>query len=96
MRLLGLKDPAHPAGSRGRKQTFPTPSLETVDPTSQSALKKRLATFKIASYSEKPQAIDTLAAARHGWSNMKQGERERLFCEACKALWKVPGTLASC
>ena len=90
MQLLGLGQEQAKA-STSRAPTFPTPAAETVDPYSLPSLQARLGTFKIASYSDKPRQIDALAAARHGWSNMRQGEQERLACDACKAIWKVEG-----
>ncbi|KAF8311966.1 hypothetical protein DL93DRAFT_2082617 [Clavulina sp. PMI_390] len=59
-------------------------------PTSASDFLARLSTFKLATYRDKPRAIDAVFAARCGWRN---DGVDRLVCEWCLATWIV-GTTA--
>ncbi|KAH9031783.1 zf-C3HC-domain-containing protein [Lactarius pseudohatsudake] len=53
-----------------------------------SNLLERLATYKLNTYSNKPSAIDAVAAARCGWVN---DGKDRLVCGICKASWVLAG-----
>ncbi|KAF8640291.1 hypothetical protein AX16_010186 [Volvariella volvacea WC 439] len=53
-------------------------------PSSIPAFLSRLATFKLATYSNKPPAIDAVAAAKCGWVN---DGKDRLVCGLCDVSW---------
>lgn len=57
-------------------------------PSSISSFLARLSTFKLATYSGKPQGVDAVAAAKCGWTN---NGKDRLVCGLCNASWVVVG-----
>ncbi|KAJ3534075.1 hypothetical protein NMY22_g7079 [Coprinellus aureogranulatus] len=57
-------------------------------PSSLQSFLSRLETFKLATYSNKPAAIDAVAASRCGWTN---DGKDRLVCGLCNASWVVAG-----
>ncbi|KAF7327891.1 hypothetical protein MKEN_00369000 [Mycena kentingensis (nom. inval.)] len=57
-------------------------------PSSTEAFIARLETFKLSTYSGKPAAIDSVAAAKCGWTN---DGKDRLVCGMCKVSWVVAG-----
>ncbi|KAL6299280.1 C3HC zinc finger-like-domain-containing protein [Sparassis latifolia] len=57
-------------------------------PSSLSSFLARLATFKLSSYSNKPPAIDAVAAAKCGWVN---SDKDRLLCGICGVSWVLAG-----
>ncbi|KAH9945349.1 zf-C3HC-domain-containing protein [Epithele typhae] len=67
---------------------FPGGSSPIVDysPSSSPQFFARLATFKPTTYSNKPAAIDAVAAARCGWVN---SDKDRLLCKICGVSWIV-------
>jgi hypothetical protein len=48
----------------------------------------RLSTFKLATYANKPQQIDAVAASKCGWTN---DGKDRLVCGICGSSWVVAG-----
>ncbi|KAG5652763.1 hypothetical protein H0H81_003701 [Sphagnurus paluster] len=71
--------------------TKPAPLLPpTADyrPSSLPAFLLRLATFKLATYANKPPAIDAVAAAKCGWIN---DGKDSLVCGFCQSSWVVAG-----
>ncbi|GLB40163.1 putative rsm1-like [Lyophyllum shimeji] len=66
----------------------PLPPTAEYRPSSIPAFLLRLSTFKLATYANKPAAIDAVAAAKCGWVN--EG-KDRLVCGLCKASWVVAG-----
>ncbi|KAJ7583356.1 zf-C3HC-domain-containing protein [Mycena floridula] len=65
----------------------PTSGVE-YRPSSTSSFLSRLSTFKIATYANKPAAIDSVAAAKCGWVN---DGKDRLVCALCHVSWVVAG-----
>ena len=57
-------------------------------PSSTQSLLERLATYKLNTYSDKPPAIDALAAAKCRWVN---DGKDRLVCVTCRASWVLAG-----
>jgi C3HC zinc finger-like len=57
-------------------------------PSSIPSFLSRLATFKLATYSNKPPAIDAVAASKCGWIN---DGKDRLVCGICNVSWVVAG-----
>lgn len=55
-------------------------------PSSITSFLSRLSTFKLSTYSNKPSAIDAVAASKAGWTN--EG-KDRLYCGICKSAWVV-------
>ncbi|TRM65063.1 C3HC zinc finger-like-domain-containing protein [Schizophyllum amplum] len=76
------------------KSTFRAPTTGPVTPhgayrpSSVTSFLERLATFKIATYSGKPKALEASAAAAAGWVN---DGKDRLVCGICNASWNVAG-----
>ncbi|KAF5371842.1 hypothetical protein D9615_009536 [Tricholomella constricta] len=66
----------------------PLPPTADYRPSSLPAFLLRLATFKLATYANKPSAIDAVAAAKCGWIN---DGKDRLVCGLCKSSWVVAG-----
>ncbi|KAJ8521117.1 hypothetical protein ONZ45_g2160 [Pleurotus djamor] len=64
------------------------PSGVEYRPSSTASFLSRLATFKLATYANKPVAIDAVAAAKCGWIN---DGKDRLLCRICRASWVVVG-----
>lgn len=58
-------------------------------PSSTASFIARLATFKLTTYSNKPSAIDAVAAAKSGWVN---DGKDRLVCRICTVSWVLAGT----
>lgn len=85
MELLGLNKASKMKAKSHIRLT--EDALDLSDPSSLPGLMTRLATYRMATYNDKPASIDALAAARHGWSNTK--EKERLQCHVCQSAWKV-------
>ncbi|KAK0204663.1 zf-C3HC-domain-containing protein [Desarmillaria ectypa] len=61
-------------------------SKEEYRPSSISSFLTRLSTFKLATYSNKPPAIDAVAASKCGWVN---DGKDRLVCGVCSSSWVV-------
>ncbi|PBL03791.1 zf-C3HC-domain-containing protein [Armillaria gallica] len=59
-------------------------SKEEYRPSSISSFLTRLSTFKLATYSNKPPAIDAVAASKCGWVN---DGKDRLVCGVCSSSW---------
>jgi len=57
-------------------------------PSSIPAFLSRLSTFKLATYANKPPAVDAVAASKCGWTN---GGKDRLVCGLCTSSWVVAG-----
>ncbi len=57
-------------------------------PSSISSFLSRLSTFKLATYANKPPALDAVAASKCGWVN---DGKDRLLCGICNASWVVAG-----
>jgi hypothetical protein len=57
-------------------------------PSSIPSFIGRLETFKLATYANKPPALDAVAAAKAGWIN---DGKDRLVCGICNASWVVSG-----
>ena len=55
-------------------------------PSSMESFLGRLTTYKLATYSNKPAAIDAVAASRCGWMN---NGKDRLLCGICGVSWVV-------
>ncbi|EMD31351.1 hypothetical protein CERSUDRAFT_119917 [Gelatoporia subvermispora B] len=66
----------------------PTLSAE-YRPSSVASFLTRLATFQLPTYSNKPPAIDAVAAAKCGWTN---DGKDRLVCNICNVSWVVADT----
>ncbi|OCH94420.1 zf-C3HC-domain-containing protein [Obba rivulosa] len=69
----------------------PTSARSTADyrPSSIASFLSRLATFRLSTYSNKPPAIDAVAAAKCGWIN---DGKDRLVCGICDVSWVVADT----
>ncbi|TFK49977.1 zf-C3HC-domain-containing protein [Heliocybe sulcata] len=65
-----------------------SPSYGEYRPSSTQSFMLRLATYKLPTYSNKPGAIDAVAAAKCGWIN---DGKERLVCAMCNASWVLAG-----
>ncbi|GAA5926498.1 uncharacterized protein JCM15063_000292 [Sporobolomyces koalae] len=79
--------------SRSRALTAPIPPPSpTYEPNSFDRLLDRLATFKLSTWSpSKPDSLNALECARHGWTN--RSARERLECVTChKGIVLLPPT----
>ncbi|KAI5116396.1 hypothetical protein M0805_005864 [Coniferiporia weirii] len=67
-----------------------TTSLQTgaseYSPSSVTSFLSRLSSFKLSTYSNKPSAIDAVAASRAGWVN---DGKDRLACGMCRSSWFV-------
>ncbi|KAG1750702.1 C3HC zinc finger-like-domain-containing protein, partial [Suillus lakei] len=57
-------------------------------PSSTQSFLSRLATYKLATYANKPPQIDAVAAAKCGWIN---DGKDRLVCGICDVSWVVAG-----
>ncbi|KZT73623.1 zf-C3HC-domain-containing protein [Daedalea quercina L-15889] len=57
-------------------------------PSSMQSFLSRLSTFKLSTYSNKPPAIDAVAAAKCGWVN---DGKDRLVCGICDVSWVIAG-----
>lgn len=57
-------------------------------PSSTTSFLKRLSTYTLATYYNKPAAIDAVAATKCGWIN--EG-KDRLICNICGISWVVIG-----
>ncbi|TFK75090.1 zf-C3HC-domain-containing protein [Pluteus cervinus] len=57
-------------------------------PSSIPSFLSRLSTFKLATYANKPAAIDAVAASKCGWTN---DGKDRLICGLCSASWVLAG-----
>ncbi|KAG6844226.1 hypothetical protein H0H87_008674 [Tephrocybe sp. NHM501043] len=68
--------------------TAPLPPTADYRPSSLPAFLERLSTFKLATYANKPSAIDAVAASKCGWIN---DGKDRLVCGLCRASWVVVG-----
>jgi hypothetical protein len=68
----------------------PTPLALTAEyrPSSIPSFLARLATFKLATYANKPSQLDAVAAAKCGWTN---DGKDRLVCGLCSVSWVVAG-----
>ncbi|KAI0661604.1 zf-C3HC-domain-containing protein [Cubamyces menziesii] len=55
-------------------------------PSSTASFLARLSTYKLATYGNKPSAIDAVAAAKCGWVN---DGKDRLVCGICGVSWVV-------
>ena len=56
--------------------------------SSTSSFLRRLATYKLTTYANKPPAIDAVAAAKCGWVN---DGKDRLVCGICNTSWVLAG-----
>ncbi|EPQ54354.1 zf-C3HC-domain-containing protein [Gloeophyllum trabeum ATCC 11539] len=65
-----------------------SPSFGDYRPSSTQSFMLRLGTYKLPTYSNKPSAIDAVAAAKCGWIN---DGKERLVCGLCNASWVLAG-----
>ncbi|KAJ7104250.1 C3HC zinc finger-like-domain-containing protein [Mycena belliarum] len=66
----------------------PLPPTAEYRPSSIPSFLARLATFKLATYANKPPQIDAVAAAKCGWVN---DGKDRLVCGLCAVSWVVGG-----
>ncbi|KAJ3788035.1 zf-C3HC-domain-containing protein [Lentinula aff. detonsa] len=66
----------------------PLSPLADYRPSSIPSFLGRLETFKLATYANKPPALDAVAAAKCGWIN---DGKDRLVCGLCNASWVVAG-----
>ncbi|KAF9468214.1 C3HC zinc finger-like-domain-containing protein [Collybia nuda] len=57
-------------------------------PSSIPSFLARLATFKLATYANKPPTLDAVAASKCGWTN---DGKDRLVCGLCNNSWVVAG-----
>ncbi|KIK62407.1 hypothetical protein GYMLUDRAFT_497978 [Collybiopsis luxurians FD-317 M1] len=64
----------------------PLSPLANYRPSSVPSFLGRLETFKLATYANKPPALDAVAAAKCGWIN---DGKDRLVCGLCNASWVV-------
>ena len=62
------------------------PGASEYRPSSTPSFLSRLSTFKLATYAQKPAAIDAVAAAKAGWVN---DGKDRLVCGICRSSWIV-------
>lgn len=62
------------------------PGATEYRPSSTISFLSRLSSFKLATYSNKPSAIDALACAKAGWVN---DGKDRLVCGICRSSWVV-------
>jgi len=71
-------------------QTLAPPLSATAEyrPSSLTSFLSRLATYKLATYGNKPSSIDAVAASKCGWIN---DGKDRLVCGLCSASWVVAG-----
>ncbi|KAF7374993.1 hypothetical protein MSAN_00385400 [Mycena sanguinolenta] len=77
------------SSSSSASSTLPTlPATAEYRPSSIPSFLARLATFKLATYANKPPQLDAVAAAKCGWTN---DGRDRLVCGLCAASWVVAG-----
>ncbi|KAH9916168.1 C3HC zinc finger-like-domain-containing protein [Fomitopsis serialis] len=74
-------------GHSQRPATAPSSTTE-YRPSSMQSFLSRLSTFKLSTYSNKPTAIDAVAAAKCGWVN---DGKDRLVCGICDVSWVVGG-----
>ncbi|KAF8348955.1 zf-C3HC-domain-containing protein [Amanita rubescens] len=70
------------------KPILPLSAATEYRPSSISSFLSRLVTYKLATYANKPPAIDAVAAAKCGWIN---DGKDRLVCGLCKSSWVVVG-----
>ncbi|CCM04258.1 uncharacterized protein FIBRA_06425 [Fibroporia radiculosa] len=73
---------------KAHQNTASTPSATEYRPSSTQSFLARLATFKLATYVNKPPSIDAVAAAKCGWVN---DGKDRLVCGICNVAWVVAG-----
>ncbi|KAF7330464.1 hypothetical protein MVEN_02485500 [Mycena venus] len=66
----------------------PLPATAEYRPSSIPSFLTRLATFKLATYANKPPQLDAVAAAKCGWTN---DGKDRLVCGLCSVSWVVAG-----
>ncbi|KAJ7931421.1 zf-C3HC-domain-containing protein [Mycena leptocephala] len=66
----------------------PLPPTAEYRPSSIPSFLARLATFKLATYANKPPQLDAVAAAKCGWTN---DGKDRLVCGLCSVSWVVAG-----
>ncbi|KAJ3852318.1 zf-C3HC-domain-containing protein [Lentinula lateritia] len=66
----------------------PLSPLADYRPSSIPSFLGRLETFKLATYANKPAALDAVAASKCGWIN---DGKDRLVCGLCNASWVVAG-----
>ncbi|KAJ7034949.1 zf-C3HC-domain-containing protein [Mycena alexandri] len=64
------------------------PATAEYRPSSIPSFLARLATFKLATYANKPPQLDAVAAAKCGWTN---DGKDRLVCGICAVSWVVAG-----
>ena len=57
-------------------------------PSSITSFLSRLSTFKLATYANKPPAVDAVAASKSGWTN---DGKDRLVCGLCASSWVLAG-----
>ncbi|KAJ6516475.1 C3HC zinc finger-like-domain-containing protein [Mycena sanguinolenta] len=75
-----------PLASSSSSGATPSPLLSTEDLLSVPSFHARLATFRLATYANKPPQLDAVAAAKCGWMN---DGRDCLVCGACEVSWFV-------
>ncbi|ETW83127.1 hypothetical protein HETIRDRAFT_474283 [Heterobasidion irregulare TC 32-1] len=78
---------AIPHRFRSRPLSFTSAAAE-YRPSSTPSFLSRLATFKLNTYSNKPPAIDAVAASKCGWIN---DGKDRLVCGICAVSWVLAG-----
>ncbi|KAI0058669.1 zf-C3HC-domain-containing protein [Artomyces pyxidatus] len=71
-----------------RSSTPLSSSTSEYRPSSTPSFLSRLATFKLNTYSNKPPAIDAVAASKCGWIN---DGKDRLVCGICAVSWVLAG-----
>ncbi|KAI6102171.1 C3HC zinc finger-like-domain-containing protein [Pisolithus sp. B1] len=82
------------SSSNSKTVTFKHPSAPPFHaaseyrPSSTQFFLSRLATFKLATYANKPSQIDAVAAAKCGWIN---DGKDRLVCGICNVSWVLAG-----
>jgi hypothetical protein len=57
-------------------------------PVRPTIILSRLATYKLATFANKPPTIDAVAASKCGWINVG---KDRLVCGICNVSWVVAG-----
>ncbi|TCD65697.1 hypothetical protein EIP91_002324 [Steccherinum ochraceum] len=85
---FGHQPTSAPSISSAPSSSPKTASESEYRPSSTPSFLTRLATFKLTTYANKPQAIDAVAAAKCGWIN---DGKDRLVCGICHVSWVVGG-----
>ncbi|KAF8206560.1 C3HC zinc finger-like-domain-containing protein [Mycena galopus ATCC 62051] len=81
---------ALPFASSSAAPLPPLPATAEYRPSSIPSFLARLATFKLATYANKPPQLDAVAAAKCGWTN---DGKDRLVCGFCAVSWDAANAL---